>query len=123
MIYKDFLKLVCNTKDNLVDAICGETAEYKDLYAKFEQEARDEGFKEIADFYKEIREVEEAHAERFKKLYDKLDKETMFAGPDDSKWVCMNCGYIYEGAEAPDKCPLCGYPKSYFKPYCEIKNV
>ena len=51
----------------------------KILYAKFEQEARDEGFKEIADFYKEFREVEEAHAERFKKLYDKLDKETMFS--------------------------------------------
>ena len=50
---------------------------------EFEQEARDEGFKEIADFYKEFREVEEAHAERFKKLYDKLDKETMFAGPDE----------------------------------------
>ena len=47
----------------------------------------------------------------------------MFSGPEDSKWVCMNCGYIHEGSEAPDKCPLCGYPKAYFKPYCEIKNV
>ena len=55
-------------------------------------------------------------------LYDKLDKETIFKGTKDSKWVCMNCGYIYEGAEAPQKCPLCGYPKSYFKPYCKIEN-
>ena len=52
----------------------------------------------------------------------KLDKETIFKGTKDSKWVCMNCGYIYEGAEAPQKCPLCGYPKSYFKPYCKIEN-
>lgn len=122
-VYIEFLKLVCNTKENLVDAICGETSEYKDLYAKFEREAKEEGFKEIADFYKELREVEEAHSERFKKLYDKLNNGVMFSGPEDSKWVCMNCGYIHEGTEAPDKCPLCGYPKAYFKPYCEIKNV
>lgn len=122
-VYLELLKLACNTKENLVDAICGETSEYTDLYAKFEKEAREEGFKEIADFYKELREVEQAHSERFKMLYDKLNNGTMFSGPEDSKWVCMNCGYIHEGPEAPEKCPLCGYPKAYFKPYCEIKNV
>lgn len=122
-VYGEILKQVCSTKENLVDAIYGETSEYKDLYAKFEQEARNEGFKDIADFYKELREVEEAHAKRFKELYEKLENQTMFAVPEDSKWVCMNCGYIHEGKEAPDKCPLCGYSKSYFKPYCEIKNV
>lgn len=122
-IYRDFLRLVCSTKENLVDAICGETAEYKDLYAKFEKEAREEGFNNIAEFYKELREVEEEHSDRFKDLYDRLDKGTMFSGPEDSKWVCMNCGYIHEGKEVPEKCPLCGYPRAYFKPYCEIKNV
>ena len=113
---------ISNTKENLVDSIYGETSEFKDAYLKFEEEARQEGFKEIADFFKELREVEEEHAKRFKELYDKLDKETIFKGTKDSKWVCMNCGYIYEGAEAPQKCPLCGYPKSYFKPYCKIEN-
>ena len=122
-VYKEFLKLVCNTKENLVDAICGEAAEYKDLYAKFEKEARDEGFNDIADLYKEIREVEEAHEKRFKDLYDRIDKGTMFNGSKDSKWVCMNCGYIYEGSEVPAKCPLCGYPRAYFKPYCEIEDL
>ena len=84
-VYLELLKLVCNTKENLVDAICGETSEYTELYAKFEREAREEGFKEIADFYKELREVEEAHSERFKKLYDKLNNGVMFSGPEDSK--------------------------------------
>lgn len=121
-VYNDYLNLICNTKENLVDSIYGETSEFKDAYLKFEEEARQEGFKEIADFFKELREVEEEHAKRFKELYDKLDKETIFKGTKDSKWVCMNCGYIYEGAEAPQKCPLCGYPKSYFKPYCKIEN-
>lgn len=121
-VYNDYLNLICNTKENLVDSIYSETSEFKDAYLKFEEEARQEGFKEIADFFKELREVEEEHAKRFKELYDKLDKETIFKGTKDSKWVCMNCGYIYEGAEAPQKCPLCGYPKSYFKPYCKIEN-
>ena len=122
-VYGEILKLVSSTKENLIDAICSETEEYKELYAKFEQEAKNEGFKEIADLYKELREVEEAHEEKYKKLYDKLNKKSMFVGPENSKWVCMNCGYIHEGAEAPDKCPLCAYPKDYFKPYCEIKNI
>ena len=113
-VYLELLKLVCNTKENLVDAICGETSEYKDLYAKFEREAEEEGFKEIADFYKELREVEEAHSERFKKLYDKLNNGVMFSGPKDSKWVCMNCGYIHEGTEAPDKCPFMWISKGLF---------
>ena len=122
-VYNEFLKLVCKTKENLVDAICGETGEYKDIYAKFEKEAREEGFNQIAEFYKELREVEEDHAKRFKELYDKLEDGTMFTGPKDSKWVCMNCGYIHEGAEARMRCPLCGYPRAYFKPYCEIEDL
>ena len=121
-VYNDYLNLICNTKENLVDSICGETSEFKDVYLKFEEEARQEGFKEIADFFKELREVEEEHARKFKELYDKLDKEEIFKGKKDSKWVCMNCGYIYEGDELPQKCPLCSYPKSYFKPYCKIEK-
>lgn len=122
-VYRDFLKLVCNTKENLVDAICGETEEYRDIYAKFEKEAREEGFNDIANFYKELREVEEAHSKRFKELYNKLDDGTMFTGSEDSKWVCMNCGYIHEGSMVPERCPLCGYPRAYFKPYCNIENI
>lgn len=118
-VYGDFLNLICSTKENLMDAICGEMDEDDNIYAKFEREAREEGFSEIADFYKELREVEEEHAKRFKKLYDKLKDDRIFSGSKDSKWICMNCGYIHEGGEAPSKCPLCSYPKSYFKEYCE----
>ena len=79
--------------------------------------------KQIAKFYKELREVEESHARTFKDFIDKLEDGTMFEGPVESKWYCMNCGYIYEGAEAPAVCPLCGYPRGYFKQYCEITNL
>lgn len=121
--YGQLLNRVGSTKDNLLDAIMGETSEFKDIYRMFEKEAREEGFIEIADFYKELREVEESHSERFKALYDKLKDGTMFKGPIESKWVCMNCGYIHEGTDAPLVCPLCRYPRAYFKPVCEITNL
>lgn len=122
-VFGQFLKMVNSTSENLLDSINGETEEYKCIYKKFEQEAREEGFNDIADFYKELQEVEEAHAEMYKKLYDKLQDGTMFSGPRDSRWCCMNCGYIHEGPEAPLICPLCKYPRAYFKPLCEIKDA
>ena len=122
-VYGQFLKNVKSTCDNLVDSINGETEEYKDIYKRFENEARQEGFNDIADFFKELQEVEEAHSKRYKKLYDKLEDGTMFSGPKESKWCCMNCGYIHEGVEAPLICPLCKFPRAYFKPCCEIKNA
>lgn len=121
--YGQFLKQVKSTSDNLLDAVLGETEEYKEIYKKFESEAKEEGFDDIAAFFKELREVEEAHAVRYKKLYDKLQDGTMFKGPTNSKWCCMNCGYIHEGPEAPVVCPLCKYPRAYYRPCCEIKNV
>ena len=122
-VFGEFLDNVGSTCDNLTDAINGESEEYKDIYKRFEEEARQEGFNTIADFYKELQEVEESHAERFKKLRDKLEYGTMFSGPKDSKCCCLNCGYIHEGPEAPMICPLCKYPRAYFKPCCEIKDA
>lgn len=121
--YGQLLNRVGSTKENLLDAIIGETSEFTDIYKDFEQEARNEGFVEIAEFYEELREVEESHSEKFKALYDKLEDGTMFKGPVESKWICMNCGYIHEGMDAPMVCPLCKYPRAYFKPVCEITNL
>lgn len=122
-VYGDYLKLIGCTKDNLLDCILGETNETDNVYKMFEEEAKAEGFTEIADFYKELAEVEENHAKRFKELYDKIEDGTMFKGPENSLWVCMNCGYIHEGAEAPLVCPLCKYPRAYYKPYCKVTNA
>ena len=121
--YGQLLNRVGTTKNNLLDAVMGETAEFREIYKMFEKEAREEGFDEIGDFYKELREVEESHSEKFQYLYDKLEDGTMFKGPTESKWICMNCGYIHEGMEAPLVCPLCKYPRAYFKPLCEITNL
>lgn len=123
VVYSTFLRLVGNTKENLLAALLGEAGEAKDIYVRFQKEAEAEGFIDIAEFFKEIAEVEEAHCKKFTGLLDKLEDGTMFKGTKESKWVCMNCGYIHEGEEAPLVCPLCSYPQGYFKPYCSITNV
>ena len=118
-VFARYLGLVGSTGENLLDAAKGETEEFTKLYKEFEETARREGFDDIASLYKELREVEESHNNRFRKLYKKVQDDTVFKGKQDSKWICMNCGYIYEGAEAPEVCPLCKFPRAYFKPYCD----
>lgn len=118
-VYARYLGMVSSTEENLLDAMKGETEEFTKLYKEFEETARNEGFNQIADFYKELREVEEAHDKKFKELYEKIQNNTVFKGGADSLWKCMNCGYIYEGEEVPMVCPLCKFPRAYFKPYCD----
>lgn len=117
-VFRRYLMLINDTDENLMDAAEGEAGEYKKIYKEFEDTAREEGFNDIADFYKELREVEESHEQRFLKLNKMLVDNTMFNSTEEKMWKCMNCGYIYEGTEVPEECPLCKYPRGYFKPYC-----
>jgi len=114
-VYRRFLDKVSSTKNNLIDSALGEAEESKVIYKEFECMARDEGFDEIADFYKELQEVEEHHKERFLELAKEIKDDTIFKSDKEEEWLCLNCGYIYEGTEAPMTCPLCKYPRSYFK--------
>jgi len=118
-VFNRFLKMNKNTAENLKEAAKGEAFESSKLYKKFEKEAREEGFIEIADFYKEIQEVEENHEIRFMKIYENLVAGMMFKRNTEVKWQCMNCGYIHIGEEAPAICPLCKFPMAYFKINCE----
>lgn len=120
-VFKRYLSKVDCTEKNLRESAIGEAEESKKIYKEFEQAAREEGFVEIADFYKELQEVEEKHEERFLNLADKIEKDRMFKSDKTNVWQCMNCGYIHEGTEVPEHCPLCKYPRSYFKIYCKIK--
>lgn len=116
-VFKRYLKMVGSTEENLKSAAAGEANEYENLYKEFEDTARSEGFDNIADFYADLREVEESHNKRYKALYNQVKEGTIFKGNPNSMWRCMNCGYIYVGAEAPEFCPLCKFPRSYFEPY------
>lgn len=120
-VFEKYLKKVCTTEDNLEDAIKNEKCEYEKKYKDFEKVARDEGFEDIAHFYEELQEVECSHAKKFEKVLEKVKEDKVFSEDKTILWQCMNCGYIYEGEEAPKCCPLCKFPRSYFKRFCKIE--
>lgn len=107
------------TEDNLLAAAVGENEEHTSMYPEFEKIAREEGFDEIADVFREIAEVEEEHEKRFRKLLTNVTNKTVFKKPHPVKWKCRNCGYIHEGDEAPEVCPACDHPQSYYEVMCE----
>ncbi|NLO89450.1 MAG: rubrerythrin family protein [Clostridia bacterium] len=114
-----YLNGIGNTEANLEDAAKGENYEWTTMYKEFEQVAREEGFDEIAHFFREVGEVEEAHEKRFLKLLDNLRKGEVFKKKETVKWKCRNCGYIHTGAEAPESCPACQHPQAYFELFVE----
>lgn len=114
-----FLNGIGNTEQNLIDAASGENYEYTTMYKEFEEVARQEGFNEIADFFREVGEAEEAHEKRYLKLLENLRNGEVFKRKDTVDWKCRNCGYVHEGSEAPEKCPACAHPQAYFEVLCE----
>jgi len=111
----DFLKGIGNTKANLKAAAEGENYEHTQMYPEFERVAREEGFSEIAGFFKEVAEVEEEHEKRYLALLKNLEGGKVFKKDKVVRWKCRNCGYVHEGTEAPEKCPACGFPQSYYE--------
>jgi len=103
------------TKENLLAAANGEKEEWSALYPEFEEIARKEGFEEIAESFKEISEVEEQHEKRYRKLLKNIEEKKVFEKDEVVKWKCLNCGYVHEGKEAPDECPACHHPQSYYQ--------
>ena len=103
------------TLENLKAAAKGENEEHTILYPEFAKIAKEEGFDEIALAFENIAKVEKAHEERYKKLYDNLESGKVFTSEKTVTWKCLNCGYLHEGKNAPEKCPACLHPKSYFQ--------
>jgi len=107
--------MVKTTAENLAAAAAGENHEWTTLYKGFAEVAKDEGFPEIAFLFNAICVAERQHEKRYNKLRENILKNQVFAKPQKTLWACLNCGYIYEGEEAPKKCPACTYPQSYFE--------
>lgn len=106
---------VADTMTNLKDAAAGENYEYTDMYKKFAEEAREEGFDEIAELFEKVGEIEKHHEERYLKLVENIEKGMVFKGDGVTVWKCRNCGYIHIGDSAPEECPVCRHPQSYFE--------
>ena len=103
------------TAENLLAAAEGEKEEWGTLYPGFEKAAREEGFKDIADSFKEIAEVEEQHEKRYRKLLENVKNAAVFKKEAVVRWKCRNCGYVHEGKEAPALCPACKHPQAYYE--------
>ncbi|WP_321995239.1 rubrerythrin [Clostridium butyricum] len=107
------------TAKNLKAAAEGENEELTELYPAFAKIAKEEGFEEIAEIYNRISEVESRHERRYKKLLENIENNTVFKKSESVLWKCNNCGYIYEGEEAPSLCPACQHPQGYFEVFIE----
>jgi rubrerythrin len=104
-----------NTEENLLAAANGEKTEWSALYPEFEKIAKKEGFLNIAKSFKEISEVEEKHEKRYRTLLENVKNKKVFSKDKIVKWKCRNCGYVHEGKDAPETCPACSHPQSYYE--------
>ena len=106
---------VPTTAVNLEDAAAGENYEWTDMYATFAKEAKEGGFDKIAYLFEEVGKIEKEHEERYLKLLSNLDGKLVFSRDGDTIWQCANCGHIHIGKDAPQICPVCNHPQSYFQ--------
>lgn len=104
-----------STIENLTDAAEGENYEWTDMYATFAKEAKEEGFDDIAYLFEEVGKIEKEHEERYRKLLANIEGDLVFSRDGDCMWQCSNCGHIAFGKKAPEVCPVCAHPQSYFE--------
>ena len=104
-----------STVENLQAAADGENYEWTDMYATFAKEAREEGFDDIAAKFEGVAKIEKEHEERYLKLLGNIKKEIVFSRDGDMIWQCANCGHVCVGKKAPEVCPVCDHPQSYFQ--------
>ena len=104
-----------DTVANLKAAAAGEGEEWTDMYPRMAKEARDEGFDDIARVFEGIGKIEKEHQERYKALLRNVEAGMVFRKEQKVKWRCRNCGFVYEGQKALEKCPVCQHPQAYFE--------
>jgi len=103
------------TMENLAAAAAGENEEWTQMYAEFAKVAKEEGFNDIAFLFEGVARVEKEHEERYLKLLENVKEGKVFKAEEAVKWHCGNCGHVYEGTDAPQVCPVCAHPQSYFR--------
>ena len=104
-----------DTEENLKAAAEGENFEWTDMYERMAKEAEEEGFLELAAQFRGVGEIEKHHEERYRKLLQNVEEKKVFEKSGVTVWECRNCGHIVVGTKAPDVCPVCNHPQSYFE--------
>ena len=111
--------VTASTADNLKAAAAGEKLEWGSLYPNFGDVAEKEGFKDVAMTFRMVAKVEAYHERRYNKLLESVTQGKVFKKDQPIKWKCRNCGFVFEGPAAPEKCPVCAHPKAYFEVWVE----
>jgi len=110
---------VPDTVTNLNDAADGENYEWTDMYDGFAKTAEEEGFKDLAAKFRMVGEIEKHHEERYRALLKNVETKEVFQKSEVKVWECRNCGHIVVGTKAPELCPVCAHPQSYFEIHAE----
>ena len=103
------------TAQNLLAAAEGENYEWTDMYDTFAKEAEEEGFTRLAYQFRAVAAIEKSHEERYRALLNNVDMQQVFEKAEETMWECRNCGHLVMGKKAPEVCPVCTHPKSYFE--------
>lgn len=119
-IWFKLLNGIGTTPENLKSAAGGEHYEWTEMYKEFAEEAKHEGFTDIARLFNMVAEIEKHHEERYLELLKNIEENKTFNKDEKKTWICRNCGFVYIGESAPEKCPVCSHPKAYFE--LESKN-
>ena len=106
---------VAGTEENLLDAAEGENYEWTDMYDRMAQEAEEEGFTVLAEKFRQVGRIEKAHEERYRALLSNVEMQRVFEKSEETMWECRNCGHLVMGKKAPEVCPVCAHPQSYFE--------
>ena len=104
-----------NTAENLLAAAEGENYEWTDMYDTFAKEAVEDGFVEIAAKFRAVAKIERSHEERYRALLNNVEMQKVFEKSEEIMWECRNCGHLVMGKKAPEVCPVCEHPQSYFE--------
>lgn len=103
------------TAENLAAAAAGENYEWTDMYAGFAKDAEEEGFTALAAQFRAVAEIEKSHEERYRALLNNVEMQKVFEKSEETMWECRNCGHLVIGKKAPQVCPVCNHPQSYFE--------
>ena len=113
------LEGIGNTAENLVEAANGENYEWTDMYAGFAETAEKEGFTDLAQKFRLVAAIEKSHEERYRALLKNVETAQVFEKSEVKVWECRNCGHLVVGTKAPEMCPTCAHPQSYFEVHAE----
>ena len=104
-----------DTMTNLLDAAAGENGEWTEMYKRMAEEAREEGYTQIALQFEGVAKIEKSHEERYRALAKNMEENKVFTKDGEKVWICRNCGHVHTGPAAPMACPVCAHPQAYFE--------